>query len=783
MYSQHLRIIHYLRRPLAIYDIILFMNNKQYLDGQSHKPLMNTKGLVIFSVIYVAVVLLLSFLIYKSTPDRYSMTCSDIGFSDSGNALSCGAMSFPSGNYVATFYGTILNDSDLVVYSDNSEVCRTHIDGSDSYRDITITYTLPVRTSNFRIAFLWDEEQGTAQPLASEDSPLSSISSVYFHSDSPINNDSLLKAAMAFFLLFLIYVFLLIFFIGKISKLQLISFLILLTFSLFSSSPLMTDHLIYGHDLRCHTGRIDGIRNAFMDGQLIPFIIPDAFNGFGVLLFEYPWLFLLIPAFLRLCDVSMVLSYEVFLFFINTATAFVCFFSVRSLLVNISFPRNVSTTDMSGNASVSHHGRLKLTLISLICSLFYTLSTYRLSDVYIRAAMGEMLAMIFLPLLVVGLYHICAGDKNKWWILLIALTGILQSHILSCVLIIPLMILVLLPFMNQLLGEGRWIRLLYAVISFILLNLWYIIPFVKFFLLPLNTEAFTQYWVTNNIVHLKELFLTSVHTGFADDDRFTPSLGLSALVSIIFCVIVLTIRLVSERNARKISQAADVYPDKDKSLAPYLRFNIICLSSAFIFIIVSSELIPWDYLEVHFPHLWKCIHMIQFPYRFLTLAMVCILFSLALSLYELSVSKSPSNCLVPVLALILTVSIIDSETLMDIYSSCNWVTFKTYSGGFVSYTPEDYLPAGINTETFSDQSPLISSGEITEYSKNGTNITFTYSSDEAAAVTLPLNYYPCYRAYLENGDRIALSAWADKRILAMLPSGTHTVTLKVLLSR
>ncbi|MFR5795353.1 MAG: hypothetical protein ACLUI3_07200 [Christensenellales bacterium] len=42
------------------------------------------------------------------------------------------------------------------------------------------------------------------------------------------------------------------------------------------------------------------------------------------------------------------------------------------------------------------------------------LAAYRLTDVYARFAVGEALAMVFLPLFIAALWDCVAGDKNRW---------------------------------------------------------------------------------------------------------------------------------------------------------------------------------------------------------------------------------------------------------------------------------------------------------------------------------------------------------------------------------
>ena len=71
----------------------------------------------------------------------------------------------------------------------------------------------------------------------------------------------------------------------------------------------------------------------------------------------------------------------------------------------------------------------------------YMLAAYRITNLYVRAAIGEYTAMTFLPLVIYGIYRIYFTDKNKKLIdhlpLILGVSGIIQSHILTCEMLAP----------------------------------------------------------------------------------------------------------------------------------------------------------------------------------------------------------------------------------------------------------------------------------------------------------------------------------------------------------
>ena len=93
------------------------------------------------------------------------------------------------------------------------------------------------------------------------------------------------------------------------------------------------------------------------------------------------------PRFWGCAGVSLVNCYKVFVFLLNAGTAAVAY--------------------------VSFSGLLRSKRTGLLAALLYTLSVYRLIDLYTRAAAGEALAMVFLPLVLWGMYELFLGDRKN----------------------------------------------------------------------------------------------------------------------------------------------------------------------------------------------------------------------------------------------------------------------------------------------------------------------------------------------------------------------------------
>lgn len=690
------------------------------------------KGQIIFTVIYLLCAICITFLVKKCYLNDHHAVLDDVRWSQAGDNYNSEYFYFPEAVHNLTFYYSATKDTEFVIFANDVEVARDILPASEYEFAKSILYTLPKDAANYYISLVNTTEADV------------NMFSLDLLTTRSLTNDSYVKSFFAFTILMLGLVFILLLRNGKISKNQIFPIVSFTAILFFASSPIFLDYIPSGHDLWCHCGRIEGIRDAIIDGQGFPMIIPDAFNHYGILSFEYPEIFILLPGILRLYDVSMVTSYHVFLFLVNIGTVLIAYFSVKSILSDLA-PEEADRT--------------RVINISTLAAICYLLSSYRMSDMYIRAAVGETLAMMFLPLLVAGLYHVYTGNRKKWYMLLIAATGVLQSHVLSCFLIVPIIIFLMVPFIKQILAEKRWKEFIYVIAGFLLLNFWYIIPFVRFYKLPLNTANLVEDYVSYHMVLFSHIFATNLNTTFEDGADFTLAIGVTSLVIIIVSAIYI------------FEKITDIERFKNKG------FNFmfsLSLCSFFVFIL-SCEILPLQYLELEHPVIWSCIQMLQFPYRFLTIVSVAMIFMLAIALLQ---SENLSKQLMPILVGIIVLALYDSGSLMEGYEYSAMQSVRQYTGNFVAHMPGDYLPADINLDSLNDLTPYIVEGEITDYSKEGTNITLTYSSDVDTIGTVPLLYYPCYDAVDESGNKINIYQSDEKKIEMNLPAGEHTISLK-----
>jgi len=126
--------------------------------------------------------------------------------------------------------------------------------------------------------------------------------------------------------------------------------------------------------------------------------------GYGLGLF-YPDLFIYPFALLRAAGLDLIIVYKLYLLSIVALGCASSYFAGRGI-------------------TKRHVGGL---FIMIAYSLFF----YRFINLYSRGALSEVQAMIFIPLVIWGLWNFTEERFSKPWILLISFSGIAYSHTLS----------------------------------------------------------------------------------------------------------------------------------------------------------------------------------------------------------------------------------------------------------------------------------------------------------------------------------------------------------------
>lgn len=331
---------------------------------------------------------------------------------------------------------------------------------------------------------------------------------------------------------------------------------LLLLLSVIFVFPLYAQHQLYfGDDLTYHINRIRELIDNILHGNYFPQLYTYNYRETGYLLGAFYPQITLYPFVIA----SIILHSTVNGIYVGFAFySFLSMFFMYLVVNKICHQKDVA----------------------LISAIIYGFCTYRTVDAFVRFALGEYLAMVFIPLALYGLYAIMFGNKKDWPYLGIGLSFILLSHVLSTLLCISIMaVLFFVGFYWMSDKKGRLIRCFYAVILFIASSAIYLVPFLQQQLYQKYDQPAPLDLVTTAFP-LDKVFLNSLSNTFERTGIY--SIGLILLLVMFFGFIYFS----------KLSKVS--------------KISLVIGSVIFV---VSSSVFPWG-IMMHTP-----IKVIQFPFR------------------------------------------------------------------------------------------------------------------------------------------------------------------------
>lgn len=491
--------------------------------------------------------------------------------------------------------------------------------------------------------------------------------------------------------------------------------------------PLFSKYCINGHDAEYHLLRIEALKEGILMGK--PFLKVNVlfFGGAGYASsMFYPDLLLYIPALLRAVNVSINLSYHIFIA--------VC----------------IILTYLSG--FYCSYGITQNKYASTLTAVILTLCSYHLDDIYVRAAVGEYQAFIFIPFIIYGLFNIINEKMNRPWIFGIGFAGVILCHSLSLIFsIVVTAVILVINFKNVFLDFKVFVRLAVTTILTICATCFYTLPMLE----QMKNDVFrvSSTWIepAQEAMDFKEIFANEF-----------PCLG-TALLLIVFIRIFIT---------RK----------KDDNV---LKYADMLIATALIFAVASTNLLPWERIGRHFSS-------IQFPWRLFIISSVFLSFAGGIVVEEIAKSRKLTrfiafkdggeNHFVENFALIVVICIM-SFTAFTSFKN-NDQGYYDYSNDYYSYKPftanvigGEWLPKAVeDTDIVLNACDVAKTdkGEIipVDRIKNALSIDINNDKDGNAIesetieyIDVPFIYYKGYTAQDENGNELSVDGTGENGYL------------------
>lgn len=533
------------------------------------------------------------------------------------------------------------------------------------------------------------------------------------------------------------------------------SFLLVLVFGLILSIGIWgrVDKVIVGDDYAFHVARLQSASHAWSNGQVIPQVDPDALGGFGY-------------------------AYNLFYGPLVTYIASALQFMVQNWAITINLIL-ILTLVLSGLTMC--HAMTKISksrAIGALAGIFYMATPYVLTDLYFRVALGESLAFVAAPILLLGLYQLTAGQRNATRSLAVAAALLILSHSLSALLFAMMAAVYVVLNIDKIFNFKTIWRAILAVVVALGLTAVFTLPLIETKVRGAEYGIFDASYVEGyfgaDAKNMNDHRLWPARMLFDTNFQYTEGavVGLVAVFGLIGFFMVW--RRLQEKQDR--------------------RFVLSLFVLASIALVLMTPVVDWNYVPEFF-------YEFQFPWRLLEIVS---LVTSALAAYtcgmlikDLSEEKQRVAALVMGMLAIMPVAWIFLPNDWDNVESGE-ISWEDVSRGNVGwqaeYAPKQMLCSTENPdekdqdykcslekidriieERGTDLRVLSGKAKFNNVKKDGLNIEFDVqnNTEDVMKVELPLIYYPGYEAWLDDAELNLEVSEELGLVMVVVPAGAN----------
>ena len=503
----------------------------------------------------------------------------------------------------------------------------------------------------------------------------------------------------------------------------------IIVISFLASLPLLQRDIVSGHDIAFHLMRIEGMAEALKSGQLPVRLASSWLEGAGYAVdIFYGNLLLYIPACLRILGMNLVSTYKILLALLNVGTtviAYVCF-----------------TKMLNGDKK-----------LGLLISGIYVLESYRLVNMYVRAAVGESSAMMFFPIIALAIYRIyeeCSNRREYWKnsiILAIGMTGVIESHILGTEMVVVILALICVLLFKKTFRKRTLLVYFSAVILTVLWNFSFLVPFLDYYLnmdvrifsLRLNeTMQAGCAYIAQYVLFFKNIF---GNDDYYISDRMMITPGPILLIGLLICIAKYT-----------------------KKMSKRMGF---CIAMSIFLLWFSSDLFPWDYLIAHFKFFYF-LAQVQFGWRYLGIASVFMCLVVGLFLQQIGRGTKKYFWWISGISILMVLLFTVNYTFEN-----ERVTSEKMSRLLLGHDVggQEYVLSGCDVEDIPREIVEIGSASAQLVERNGCYISVYCKTGElGGSIEVPMYNYKGYQVWDEYGNDYGIYDGENRVIRFDLPA-------------
>jgi hypothetical protein len=513
--------------------------------------------------------------------------------------------------------------------------------------------------------------------------------------------------------------------INEIKENKWIHYAIIVIIGIILSLPLCKIEIRETHDGSLHLLRLIGTINALKISEFPPIVVPYYCNGGGYAmnLFYNP-LVTYIPLLIKLFTPTYVIALKVFGGLCIIASGFSMYKCVNYITNNKK--------------------------IALFASIMYLIAPYKLSDVYIRYAIGEFATFIFLPLLFIGMYSLFNLDGKKHYYISIGAIGLLLTHTVTTFYTAIFCAIYVLCNIKSLKDKKVIKKIIINVIFILLVTMLYWLPLLEakskaeYTIFVSDIMGTNGVYVYENTLELSEFF---VDIGEMVGDKLSATYIIGVPTFVLMCLTIFTYKKIDEK---------------------YKGFYLLAWLFAIISLFMCTKYCPWFIIPDFFCKL-------QYPWRMMGFFILFMSFITGVNLYILLkylLEKDITRLLI--VTIVIVASVLYTIPILMQYKTNNEGLDEQYEyniiqNPYIHYFSinRDYLPkkAILLQTTYLYEKEcriyvLQGNAEITDEEMN--NLTYTATIQNCSKDTIieiPFFYYPGYKIVLENnGEIIKLDA-------------------------
>ena len=506
--------------------------------------------------------------------------------------------------------------------------------------------------------------------------------------------------------------------------------IMLLIIVFIASLPAFRNGVYNGFDLWFHMGRIESIATELSNGQFPVRYETESWYGNGYISTTmYGNILLYIPAILHQLGLATYKCYNIYVILTNLVGTCIAMYSFTRIFRDKRW--------------------------GLIATEAYMLAGYYISNIYVRAALGEYTATIFIPLVVYGLYRILYENTDKGIVaktipLVLGVTGLIQTHILTTYMVAMMTLVFLLVFIKD-----TWKHIKELVISLLMiitLNAFFLVPFLDSYL---SYEFRAEQTSVGTNIQKYGLYLDQIlglfpegHGGRTEWSSQGEESGRIGIVMVIFLLLMLFLVIASKRYI------TDEKRESFKRISCIFGIGILAawLSSAFF---------PWDIFSGD-NFISNIMRGVQYPSRYMVIQTIawtiCGTYALKI-LCEQFKEKKEQIFSISLIFMFFVLAIIQNGIFMYTLS-CRNLTVQTIEGHEM-IADDLYLLNGIDVDNV-ESTPHVLRGndcyiEDLGYDGLTRKIYVENNSSKSATVLIPVFCYKYIDAYTSSGEEYELS--------------------------